>query len=531
MIKYIDDLRTIIRSIREHKINMQQRLMMYFISVIVVIVGLFFVIISAAGLLSFSEKHVSQGLELSLQKTRTELNSRFDILNARGIDMSKRITSEIEYELAKNNMDFNSLNDNHDLIEELEQGLYDKLYTTLEFSDCSGVYVLLDVTANTSLENDKKMRSGLYLRRQSSASRSPASLNMALYRGCKEVAWKNKIELHNRWNMEFATDDFPDYEQLMSRNLSPAKGYTWLSKYQLPKTWENVMLLCVPVRGNNGTVYGICGIELSSLYFTKYYPSTSSEFGTITTILAPEDENGFEIAKGMYSGEQYEFGSDILSKVKGRHFNRYKSDKDCFVGVQQGVDISADDNGCKWNVAVLLPLASYKHYDTSRKITITVGMLALVAVLFLLSLMLSHKYVSPIIENIRAIQSGEFNDEQKTGYTEIDYLLSYVTELKNEQHTDSTASGREVPEGVNEIFDTFIAQVKTLTEAEYNIFRLYMEGHQIVEIPELAFISMSTVRKHNRSIYEKLGVSSRDEMMLYIDLLTKCGRIDELKRD
>ena len=139
--------------------------------------------------------------------------------------------------------------------------------------------------------------------------------------------------------------------------------------------------------------------------------------------------------------------------------------------------------------------------------------------------------ITHIIENIRAIQSGEFNDEQKTGYTEIDYLLSYVTELKNEQHTDSTASGREVPEGVNEIFDTFIAQVKTLTEAEYNIFRLYMEGHQIVEIPELAFISMSTVRKHNRSIYEKLGVSSRDEMMLYIDLLTKCGRIDELKRE
>ena len=34
---------------------------------------------------------------------------------------------------------------------------------------------------------------------------------------------------------------------------------------------------------------------------------------------------------------------------------------------------------------------------------------------------------------------------------------------------------------------------------------------------------MSTVRKHNRSIYEKLGVASRDELMLYIDLLRRCG--------
>ena len=65
-------------------------------------------------------------------------------------------------------------------------------------------------------------------------------------------------------------------------------------------------------------------------------------------------------------------------------------------------------------------------------------------------------------------------------------------------------------------------------EAERNILRYYIEGHEIGEIPELAFISMSTVRKHNRSIYEKLGVASRDELMLYIDLLRRCGRLQEL---
>ena len=51
-----------------------------------------------------------------------------------------------------------------------------------------------------------------------------------------------------------------------------------------------------------------------------------------------------------------------------------------------------------------------------------------------------------------------------------------------------------------------------------------------MEIPNLAYISMSTVRRHNRSIYEKLEVSSRDELMLYIDLLKRCGRLDELRR-
>ena len=56
-----------------------------------------------------------------------------------------------------------------------------------------------------------------------------------------------------------------------------------------------------------------------------------------------------------------------------------------------------------------------------------------------------------------------------------------------------------------------------------------MDGYEISEIPELACVSMNTVRKHNRNIYEKLGIKSKDELNLYLDLLKRCGRIDELK--
>ena len=86
----------------------------------------------------------------------------------------------------------------------------------------------------------------------------------------------------------------------------------------------------------------------------------------------------------------------------------------------------------------------------------------------------------------------------------------------------------ELPPNIAELFDQFVARKDLLTEAERNILRYYIDGYEIAEIPELAFISMSTVRKHNRSIYEKLGVASRDELMLYIDLLRRCGRLQEL---
>lgn len=53
----------------------------------------------------------------------------------------------------------------------------------------------------------------------------------------------------------------------------------------------------------------------------------------------------------------------------------------------------------------------------------------------------------------------------------------------------------------------------------------------VSEIPELAFISLSTVKKHNRSIYTKLNISSNYELMLLVDLFRRCGRLSELERE
>jgi len=70
--------------------------------------------------------------------------------------------------------------------------------------------------------------------------------------------------------------------------------------------------------------------------------------------------------------------------------------------------------------------------------------------------------------------------------------------------------------------------VQTLSAAERRILNYYMDGYEISEIPDLAYISINTVKKHNRSIYQKLEVSSRDELMLYIEFLRCCGMLGAL---
>jgi DNA-binding CsgD family transcriptional regulator len=85
-----------------------------------------------------------------------------------------------------------------------------------------------------------------------------------------------------------------------------------------------------------------------------------------------------------------------------------------------------------------------------------------------------------------------------------------------------------LPSGMEDLFQAFAGKVKTLTNAERRILNYYIDGHDTVDIPELAFISIHTVKKHNHSIYQKLEVASRDELMLYIELFRCCGRLEEL---
>ena len=87
-----------------------------------------------------------------------------------------------------------------------------------------------------------------------------------------------------------------------------------------------------------------------------------------------------------------------------------------------------------------------------------------------------------------------------------------------------------MPPDVEELFTSFAAKAAGLTATERSVVQYYADGREIGEVAELAFISIHTVRKHNANIYQKLGVGSRDELLLYLDLFRRSGRLDEILR-
>lgn len=107
-----------------------------------------------------------------------------------------------------------------------------------------------------------------------------------------------------------------------------------------------------------------------------------------------------------------------------------------------------------------------------------------------------------------------------------------VKELKAEWREQTGASPMQHQLGAEilSMLDVFVAGAATLTPAEYNVLQYYIDGYEISEIPNLAFISIHTVRKHNKSIYKKLEVGTKEELLIYINLLRRSNRLNEIER-
>ena len=86
-----------------------------------------------------------------------------------------------------------------------------------------------------------------------------------------------------------------------------------------------------------------------------------------------------------------------------------------------------------------------------------------------------------------------------------------------------------IPEALRIMLDDFTSRIGSLTQAESQILLYYMDGYDIADIPDLASVTINTVRKHNRNIYSKLAIKSKEELMLYLDILQRCDMCDPIE--
>ena len=517
----LKELRALNAFAKKQSVGMQRKLMLYWVSMILVVFAAVILLLSIAGAFSRDDEQLHEVMELHLSNTGDTLASQLDHLTAQSLNLSKGA-------LVQEGISLQEVNDDPERLLKLQEVMYPLISTTLQTANCNGAYAILDATTNTGLEGADHSRSGIHLRYSNLSASSPVTPTVVYFRGIPDIARQKDLELHNRWNLEFDTDQIPGCRELMDTPLDrPAQRYFWSRRIDLKDTWESAMLLCVPIVGSDGTVYGVCGVELSALYF-QFYPALEGKFGSAVTVLAPIQDSRLLLSDGLVGSVNgtYLDGQETLAIHQGRYYNEYDTGAERYIGLHQTISISkGETEDTVWAAAILIPQDSYAAYTAEIQKTWIIAALGLLVVLLALSFFLARRFVRPITDSLKRFQQEELPEQGlSSGISEVDELAEFLNARARNQRLEQG----ELPPNIAELFDQFVARKDLLTEAERNILRYYIDGHEIADIPDLAFISMSTVRKHNRSIYEKLGVASRDELMLYIDLLRRCGRLSEL---
>ena len=119
------------------------------------------------GQLGNTKKDISQTLEMQMEVFSKDMEVYWENIAAMNISLSDNTSASIEEFLQQQELDFNELNDNKTALSLLQEELLNSLCSYLKQSDCSGAFVVLNATVNTSLNGAENSRSGIYIEKNS----------------------------------------------------------------------------------------------------------------------------------------------------------------------------------------------------------------------------------------------------------------------------------------------------------------------------------------------------------------------------
>lgn len=509
-------------AVHGQSISMQSRLVLYWVSMALAVFAALMLILSFMGVFSSSAKKLHELLNLQQQHVVVSVENHMDVLNARCMELSRGITTELMDILTVKGKQLEDLNDNTELILEVEKRIVPQLHTALQASGCSGVFFLLDATCNTKGPGAKRSRMGVYLRYSDLSSVNTVNEPVVCFRGMEEAA--ENVPGNSRWNLEFDTEEIPEYDRIMQASVTKLEDHCrWTGRMEQKDTRENVTLLCVPILDDSGQVCGICGAEISERYFRLLYPAADSPYGSIGVALAEMNEQGISLDHAMPGawGDASWKTDGILTVKKEKYYNVYSGDRGKYLGMHQLLPAYTTD-GKQLSVVTFLSGVNYENMVLREQKIWIAGSLVFLLLMILTSCLLSRHFVTPVTQIVESVREEIPPEGHSCGIREIDELIDCF------RRRAQTQSEQELPPNIEELLASFVERVNTLTPMERTVLQYYIEGCNIEEIAVRSFISVNTVKKHNTNINRKLSVTSREELLLYIDLFRRCGRLEEI---
>lgn len=530
---YYRNFKTKIKNLGKEGRSLRYRLIVFSILFLITIITAVFIILLISGVFNIGNKEAKILFEHELTHITEDIYKDYGSISLKSVELAKALNKNIERKLRDTDIKASDLKNHPELFNELLELECQTLITALLRTKSSGVYIIFDGTINPKLPNSDYSKSGIYIRNMEPNIVNLESPYLHMLRGSTEIARKNDLLIHSQWEMEFniKSDDF--FNKTIktaeaNNSLSASKLYYWSPNMSLSNTTDKVMLCSVPLISSDGTVYGLCGFEISSLLFKLSYSPDTSKTGSIFSLLSRVD-NGLIDCSSSFMAAEYsavvknDLSNAMLSCLTSPNtLNKYTSTSNEFIGLHKSLTLYPDESPYikeEWAVSVMVPEKDYKKALDNINDRLILLLIGLFIAGIIASFWFSKFYLKPVTEAINKMKQAKPSEIGKTNIPEIDDLLEFLSRQDNKT-ADSEQEQAIASEAQNtRLFNEFLKNIDTLSPAERAVFDLYMEGHTGKEIAEILYLSINTIKTHNKRIYEKMNVSSRNELMVYIKMM------------
>lgn len=528
-------------SVMKKKQSMQKKLFGYMFILAIVLLLIFAAFLFLFGRFSTTEDKLSDILSLQIEFFNREMASYYNDITLRGAQLSEKTAQLTEKYLHAENTDFGSVQNSSLHINALEEGYIDLLKEELLKANCSGAFILL----NASQTGTSGSKAGVYLNQDLFGTTDKET--MLLYRGNVKAAISKGIMPHRKWHLEFDSEGFPNFEEILSDIAEPLEKASHICNIiTLPGTSERVMLVALPIRGAGGSVYGICGFEVNESVFKSVHAQPST-LPHITCIFSRSDDAEINIRESLSCGVKngYFLAPKASLKIKPlkKGLVALKNEYGAYIGMTRNTALYSENT--PYSVTVMMPYADYSRRETKNTVQLILIILISGLAVLSLSLYFSKRFILPIKESLDKIKQSEktYSGESRSGIMEIDDLFAFLSEKDSEyqkifhEHSEKnenlqseierirTENERLIKEHKNIIvqddYDYFCSGIRSLTPKERKIFDLYLDGKTVPEIIQIMEVKESTLKYHNGNIYSKLGVSSKKQLLNFASIYMK----------
>ncbi len=531
--------------------TLHRRLLLFFLLVSISLILTFALLLSLFGITGREAKAVKSHIDTELSIMTDKINEDFGRLSLGGITIAEDLTERSENFFDAHEISANDLQADPELIELLLSEYMNTLIVTVNNRYCGGAFVMLDATIT---DDSETARAGVFIKKTQPTATDAVGVQLHYLRGPAQIARDNGIMLLGQWKMEFDITDQDFFLDVMDTareypDLALSRLYYWSGRVILKGNSEAGFLLCVPLRTSEGEVFGLCGVEVSDRMFKSLYTPEGGSFENIFTVMAPNCESGLCTSKGLVAGNTYLTGTrwdfDLASEENHEGFHHYSGGEELYGGKTASLHLYPNGSPYaeqEWSCSILMPKDILHDAVKGSASYFTYTIIVLLIISAVASAVISRYYLRPVNQAFDQIKSNAYGSNNGSElYSEISDLFDYLSqkdrehdvalqqqqrqmdELKGEHQKAQTEISRLAYSRKSEVdpdsYRCFLDSLKSLTPTEKLVFDHYLDGKNAKEIMAILNIKETTLKYHNRNIYDKLGVSSRKELLRYAALM------------